>query len=516
MYLVQNLNKEKEIYKLDQVNCMEKPIAIMLDGYNQIYRHIFHLFMKMMQSYNLNYYKEIDFSNLRTMSRVDIIMNREMNIKLKSKNKFSSCEDFCNFIDLNIQANNPVVVPANLKELYYSKFYLKNDWYHSFLVYDHDKERGLFHIFDSVQTSNPINYDKFVIQEKVLYDMYKSFNENLYEESVYYIDSSQVANEIDVKQLVINCLNKFVYHRSENVYIEVDLINKIISEKKINQDEINKFRSIYHHKEVFFYELSFFFQKIERDVDKVKQFNKLKENLLDKWDIVSSKIIYKLYHRNIDGIMADLKNVLNYEESMRIFIKDILNTLNFNVIKKNCEEDKEYSFINNEDNIITKISERSFKFCFNNNKLYNNWFKDESPKIIYNTQITTNSNVEMSARFCLDKYETGSNFIIGFIFNTNSGENYLFGLNSGVALQMEHTSVDNCMLVFPINSDSVEIKVNIVNKHLHIICKINEEEKKDFDVDVNGEIKMCGVCCKTWMKFQPLILRVEDLKISIK
>ena len=113
MYLVQNLNKEKEIYKLDQVNCMEKPIAIMLDGYNQIYRHIFHLFMKMMQSYNLNYYKEIDFSNLRTMSRVDIIMNREMNIKLKSKNKFSSCEDFCNFIDLNYFPNLREIIIIN-------------------------------------------------------------------------------------------------------------------------------------------------------------------------------------------------------------------------------------------------------------------------------------------------------------------------------------------------------------------------------------------------------------------
>lgn len=516
MYLVQNVNKQKEIYTLDQVNCMEKPIAIMLDGYNPSYRHIFILFMKMMQSYNLNYYKEINFCNLRTMPRVDIIMDREMNIKLKSNNRFSSCEDFYNFIDLNIQANNPVVVPVNLKELYYSKFYLKNDWYHSFFVYDHDKERGLFHIFDSVQISNPINYDKFVIQEKVLYDMYKSFNENLYEESVYYIDSSQVSKEIDIKKSVINCLNKFVYDRSKNVYIEVDLINKIISEKKINRDKINELRSIYHRKEVFYNELNFFFKKIGCDIDKVKKFNKLKENLLDNWNIVSCKIIYKLYHSNIDGIIADLKNVLDYEESMFLFVKGILNTLNFDVVKSSYEEDKEYSFINNEDKIITKISKSSFQFCFNNNKLYNNWFKDESPKIMYNTQVTTNSNVEMSARFCLDKYEVGSNFIIGFIFKTNSGENYLFGLNSGMSLQMEHTSVNNCMLTFPTDDNNIRIMVNIANNHLHINCKINKEKKKAFDIDVNSEIKMCGVCCKTWMKFQPLILRVEDLKVSIR
>lgn len=516
MYLLQEVNEEKEIYTLDQVNCMEKPIGIMLQSYNPLYKRMFYLFMKMAQSYNINYYKELEFHNMRTMPRTELIMKREMNIELHSKKEFLNINDFFDFINMNIQNNNPVIVPANLRELYYSKFYLKNDWYHSFFVYDYDKERGLYHIFDSVQRNDDIDYYKFVIPEKTLYDMYQSFNYNLYEESIYYINSEHMPEKIDAYKVMHNFLNRFVYDRVENEYLEIDMIYEIINDKKINQEKINMIRSIYHYKEVLYNELSFFFQEIDYDQSKIKNFNDLKKSLLDNWNSVSCKVIYELYKNNMDGILSLFKKVLDCEKNMFQFCKEIVETFNYDTENNSNKEKLGYRFVNNEDYIISNILENSFQFCFNNNRLYNNWFKDQSPKIIYNNLIPIEADVEMSARFCLHEYEVGSCFLIGFIIKTNMGESYLFGLHAGVSLRLEHTSVNNCILDIPANMDKVQLGVSVINNHLYINFQDGHEKKEVCAIPVNGNVNMVGVCCKTWGEFHPLIVGVEKLEVSVR
>ena len=179
MYILGEIKQVDDIYSLEEVNCLEKPLGIMLNSFNSLYRNIYLLLQKMTQSYNIKYYCENIFRQKNTMERSRDILEREMGIKLY---RIEDPEDLLGCIKGKLAENNPVIVPVNLRELYYSSFYNKENWIHSFLIFGYNEENRLFNIFDSTQRHDEGGYNlyKFVVEEDTLYRMHKSFSEHIY------------------------------------------------------------------------------------------------------------------------------------------------------------------------------------------------------------------------------------------------------------------------------------------------------------------------------------------------
>lgn len=513
MYILGEIKQVDDIYSLEEVNCLEKPLGIMLNSFNSLYRNIYLLLQKMTQSYNIKYYCENIFRQKNTMERSRDILEREMGIKLY---RIEDPEDLLGCIKGKLAENNPVIVPVNLRELYYSSFYNKENWIHSFLIFGYNEENRLFNIFDSTQRHDEGGYNlyKFVVEEDTLYRMHKSFSEHIYEEGIYYVISKDISLDVDIRKYLCKCVYHFCYLRVENPYIELDFIGKVLKENRVNQQEIRRLMRICHYKKVFYNELEGLLRIVGIDSALLDKYIAIRDELVKKWSKINGKIMYYLYKKMMGKVQEEVQHVLVIEETMLSCMKEIL---------KKLEEDKiittlsheDVNFVNNSDNIISKVSDNEFIFKFDNGKIYNNWFEDCAPKIIFN-DVKNYNNFVIKAKFVLEEYTEGSNFVLGIYLKDNMGSSYIFGLNSGVSILFEHTGVNNAILEIEHGSCITDIEIEIVNQQLYINYR-GDEKKETYaaQTQIKGGVVCVGICCKTWGEAQKLRFRVKDIEIEM-
>lgn len=512
MYILNEMNEVDDIYSLEEVNCLEKPVGVMLNSFNPLYRHFYLLFEKMMQSYNFKYYSDINYNEMITMERSYHILKREMNIEL---HKIEDTANFFDIINQNLDKNNPVIVPGNLRELYYSNFYNKADWTHSFLVYEYDEDNGLYRVFDSTQRHDEAGHKlyKFVVPKDVLYKMFKSFNEHIYKEGIYYLSSKDIPCLVNCHDLLFKCVYEFCNFRKDNPYIELDFINQIMNSKKINQDDIKGFIQISHFKKVFFNELSELLKDELSDYDLFNKYSKLSKELIDKWFEIDGKIVYYLYKKNKEKINLEINKVIKIEEKMLGCMNEILSAISQAIIDETLVTEKNL-LVNNSDNIISKTSDDEYLFDFNENKIYNNWFSDDSPKVIFNDSKINYDNVTIKVKFKLEKYIKGANFLFGVYLKDSTGSSYIFGGNSGVSMLFEHSKVNNSIWEKEEFSQDIYIIMKILNKKLDIMYILNNGSKVEVpSFLIKGEAVQLGVCCKTWGIPKKVCFTVKDIEV---
>lgn len=229
MYSLNDLHRIDDEYEVDEVNCLEKPVALLLHSFNPVYRNLYLFFVKMNRCYNLQKYKDLHYENMTTMQRATLVLKQEMGIDIEKQN---NCKDIHIFINEQIKKNNPIIIPVNLKELYYSKFYNKVDWTHSFLIYGYDKDNELYQVFDSVQNVGGKNLYEFVVQKKEMEKLYESFCENIYADGIYYIESNLVDCKKNWYEIFKNGVNEFINYRTEKAYVEIEFIENLCKKEK--------------------------------------------------------------------------------------------------------------------------------------------------------------------------------------------------------------------------------------------------------------------------------------------
>ncbi|RSJ08854.1 hypothetical protein D8833_09915 [Streptococcus intermedius] len=104
-------------------------------------------------------------------------MNIEVQKIIIRKNIIPTLEDF-------LTKNFPVIVPINLKYLFYSDKYLEEDWPHPFVIKGFDHKKKIFYILDYTQLkSDQIQENDFSIDYDSLVQVFESyfFNINDYE-----------------------------------------------------------------------------------------------------------------------------------------------------------------------------------------------------------------------------------------------------------------------------------------------------------------------------------------------
>ena len=511
MYILSEMKQVNDIYSVDEVNCLEKPLGVMLSNFNPLYRSFYLLFQKMTQSYNIEYYHEESFRKKNTMSRSSDILGRELGIQLY---RVEDPEDLLGFINDKLAENNPVIIPVNLRELYYSTYYNKADWIHSFLIFGHNEKNKLYDIFDSTQRhdADEFNLYKFVVEEDTLYRMHKSFSDHIYQEGIYYVISSDISLDVDLHKYLYKCIDMFCNSRMANAYVELDIVDQILTDKQVNQQNIKRLMRRCHYKKVFYSELEGLLRTVKVDTDLLDKYIAIQDELLKIWYKINGKIMYYLYKNKSEKVKKEIQQALMIEEDMFSCMNDILNHLeNVEVIALPSHE--KVSFVNNSDNIISKVSDNEFIFEFNNGEIYNNWFEDCAPKVVF-SDIKDYSSFTTRSKFILDEYTEGTNFVFGVYLKDDMGSSYIFGLNSGVSMLFEHTGVNNAVLEMEDCSCITDIEIKVLNQQLYI--SYMSDEKSDpckTQTKIEGNVISVGICCKTWGEAQKLCFRVKDIEI---
>lgn len=509
MFLLENIKEFEDGYKVEQVNCLEKPLLILLYNYNEVYSHCFLAFHKLLQSYLINSYEH--FNNDITMNRAGKILKKEFDINLK-------CEEVINdineFIRIQIDNNNPVIIPVDLYELYYSKHYKNSHWIHSFLIYKYDNINSIYYIVDATQQFDD-TYHKFTIPFDMLEKMYFSFNNYIYHTGIYYIESDSV----NLKPDVMNFINKILlyYFKAEpkEVCREIEILSDYKAQKLSKQEITKRLLQIKNYKNVLYNELEWMLNQTNINNVLKEKYNHLKCNLIKNWKEISGKLTYYIYKSDFSIIIRLLEPVLCAEGDMLNFLSLLPDDVMFN---KSVTCDIKDSFIvdNNQDNIIS-MSDNWIVFKFDTNKIYDNWTKDNAPKILYSENDIRNKILNASVKLDLTSCRTGANYMAGFYIKTEKSSTYLCGVNSGVCISMDQSGINPNIFIIDRCSQKLNMKIIIINEAIRFECvDLNNNERLTIkEIILDSVACEFGIACKTWGGYTSLKMVFSDFNIEL-
>ncbi len=511
MYQLSELKKYSESYDVNHLNCMERPFAAALNSFNSIYRSLFIILLKMSQCYKIRNYEKDLYSEFRTIKKVKYILKKEFNVELSEVT--CSPENINTTIEKILDNNNPVFVPGNLIELFYSKFYKTSDWMHLFLIKGCDSFKKIYHILDSTQRRDELDYDcyDFVITYDILKDMYASFNKNIYHEKIYFIDSNKVDRTPDINNILLNILNLFCFDLEEEPYNE-------ILELKPNSPNCDHLFRLANYKEAFWGELIIVLKYCLKENNYISDFEQGTKYLIEKWKAFDRKLIYNLLKKNHQIIENSLNEIIKIEEKLREKCKYFLNELkNQKYVFMNNDSIKHYYTENNNDLIIKNIGDNSFEFNFDGRKFYNSWFSDDSPKIVFRMpEYDINSIIKFESQFKIIDASKAQSYMLGVFFRCASGITYFWGINCGTSILFENTGVNSNIIEVFESYEDYKIGFTISNKKIQLFYYDQLKKKKTVDTNtiLTEPIVEYGIECKTWEKPQKLIFQAYHLKLN--
>ncbi len=262
-------------YKVDMVDCYEKPLAHLLGYINPRYASLYLLLQKMFDSYEFQGRENIDYY-------IQELFQVHLEFSSDSKNILS-------FIRHYIAQGYPVLLTGDLYELFYSDHYHISHWPHWFIITQYDDSRKLCRILDDTHRGkSDTEYREFHLTYEILEKMNLSF--------------LKILNKRQGMTAIIP---------KKNTILDCDLIlEKIL---KMYVDEVTPYKVTTYSQNTYFEEL---LKSITENVDSSK-----KESYIAN--------IMRINKYKCVVIMGLIKNMdtLGYDKQIQDELKEISNKL---------------------------------------------------------------------------------------------------------------------------------------------------------------------------------------------
>ncbi|HEM9343490.1 TPA: hypothetical protein U3J84_001980, partial [Streptococcus agalactiae] len=193
------IRPKTKFYLLDQVNCVSRAVSLGISSYNKELSDIFLMIDGFEKCYPIKELREVK----EPYDREIILAQKYLNLNFK---KLYLENNFFETLEENIMQNIPVIIPINLREIFYSDHYKEDDWEHPIIIKGFDSLKRIFYILDYTQlkSDNPQDRD-FCIEYDTLYNAYKSYFENIASTSQNFI---LILEESDTlyREVFYNCV----------------------------------------------------------------------------------------------------------------------------------------------------------------------------------------------------------------------------------------------------------------------------------------------------------------------
>lgn len=492
-------------YPVDKIDCFEKPISMVFEEVSDYLGTFFIIYSKLFKTYNVN--KEVSyndyFSNISKEKFGIEILFEPIDNDLHSK------------IKQNIDRNSFTLVPGNLKELYYSEHYKINDWPHLFLINGYDEQKDIYYILDAIQLKKDNEkYREFVIQKNCLINMFDSYSMINNEKYIISYNITDKFYEINKHNILINCLEILRKGIVNKAFMELNIIDDIknsINDKIIFDELIKNLINTCKYKEVLLNEICDLLKKFSYPEEEIASIKNDKDILIEKWFLFNNKTIKNLYNETIEIDEKKLDEIINLENNLKYHIDICIDFLKFISLEQDSNVTASRLKVeNNNDSIISMYNNDIIEFKFANNKVYDSWISDDSPKVIMdavNKNFVLSTDIEVVTK----TFEEG--FEAGLFFRTSDGKMYTWtidynnktNLNLIGIKSIEQNFYDNNGIFIEVNNDSVILGIN-KNKQKIVTSKIS----------IEGDIIQVGLLCKTWGNCKKLDVRFLNYEIINK
>ncbi|OPZ94704.1 MAG: Tyrocidine synthase 3 [Firmicutes bacterium ADurb.Bin419] len=297
--------------------------------------------MKFIQSYQANGFVDEALIIPDLENTITWIIENRLKLKLNIEN--ANTQGMHEYIQHQIDNGIPVMVTVNLKKLYYSQYYMQQEWPYLLLINGYDCDKKVYYIVDSTHTElsgekEGQNYSQFIITYDMLETLYKSY-ENVMDRA--YIASIQLEDGVERNhnEMLKEFVEFFISERSKEPYREKAFVNEILN--KIEKGIEVKRSSIFEpttkidfiftrtisYKE-FLYDIfsSFIFGNTENQNLK-EEFGFLKKELLSNWRKVLNTSILGLNLKRSFDLSQLINKSIEIEEKIRQLSRSFLDEL---------------------------------------------------------------------------------------------------------------------------------------------------------------------------------------------
>ncbi|MBQ9314654.1 MAG: hypothetical protein IJ220_06680 [Clostridia bacterium] len=469
-------------YSSDKVNCFERQIANALEFYHENFGKVYLILNKIRDTYVV-YNKNFRNINLFEIIGVEI--------------KHESC-DFCNLINSvikKIDMNEIVLLEGDLKNLFYSNYYMNSSWPHLLLIEGYDTEKNLLYVFDNAQFSDlDLMYDHF----KLTYSLLQDFSTKKEFCRIISINKLENFNKNSLSEIILkltDILITSIKNYNNIIVFEIENKRQIDNNYLIN---IPKFMEVLYNE--YFNIVHSILNKcnLKEDMNFIKYINLWKK-------IVNRNILSYLRNKSIAGISEEEKKEIKDFESVIVLelclVKKRLT--NIKPVLPLFHEDK-YLIENDNDHII-ETDDKNIYFHFCKNKSYNMWLEDSAPKCVLHKGKL--KDFIISIKIVIDRAYTVESFQTGIYFKLDN-RIYFAAIDNSNLIVLDEIGVDNLSYNKEVSYKHtllVEYKNSILSVRIDDDTYILSRYISGTDMEI-GEL---GVACKTWGK--PGTLKINCL-----
>lgn len=512
---ISKLKGNKDNYELDEISCFEKPFGIAMEGFGEKYSNLFYAVLKMVKSYVIETY---DFNEDDIRAELDIILSIIDGIFNIEVGNSDVKVDVCDYITDKLENENIVLIPGDLSEVYFSKYYKKQSWPHLFLIKGYDMDNSLFFVIDSTQfyKENLNCYREFVIPCKIIEEAYKKYKLG-YPGGIYYInaESKNVSNFLGI---FIEMLKLFLNMKNGKSYRELRMVENLY-----NKFEDSKFVSNYtadiinlnKEKAVFFTELLNCLKELEYSENKIENLEKLLDEIVKEWKLHLNIVLFNVAKKKKVDIDKAFSNVILKEkllfQNVNIIVEDLINNYNDNKLSSS-----KYILENNEDNLISIDKENGIAFSLPKGKVYSSWFEDDSPKAIISNHNKKNNKFTIECAVKIIESSSFSKYHAGIFLRTSKNNIYCWGVHCGNIVRIDLSGISMDLFSYEYAENRYNLKTEVSASKC--IVKLYDNEDTNIvthEIELIDEIIEVGVCCKTWDESDHIKISFEDINYNV-
>lgn len=508
-----NLSTKNRIdqYPLTHMDCVEKAICAMLGEFNENFPSTYLIYSNYIWCY-----KREEIGKFRNEMGILEYLCKNSILPLTFMTKEVISEVY-NSVENFIEQGKVCLIPGNLNELYYSKYYHTCNWPHLFYINGCRKGEKIFNIIDSVQkTENEQIFSKFVMEYEKLEKVYTSYcltykDNMMYSKPnvIYYFEKSPASEkEVDIFQIIKSIIVEL--EETYNGHNEIQMINNIKkmyimgSERQFNYNyDIKeflgnvkiKFGRIIKKKEVFFSEiLSNIDNYIKPDI--LEELKKESSTLIKNWNAFFRIMIADFLRGNITEVENKLRNSINQE-------CDYINKLYDTVV--HCEVrnvdvalKKIWKYENNKEKEIY-FDKNIFTLKIRND--HNAWIEDNSIKIMLRQTVANKKKLRLISHVSVLGSYKNTNYHVGIVFKTSNDKMYFWGCYNEECIRLSNIGIKVDVIDMVSNDKITEVDLGVIKEDsiVRLYYRTKSGKDKYVKIPVLGEqIVEIGLGCKTW------------------
>lgn len=480
-------------YEYDVITCYEHPLFAAIEYYEHGAGRYYALLSKFYGIYCSGNVRKQVMSEMREILGVEV--------KNLEKNNYKMLKKY-------VEEGMPVLMGVNLKDIFYSSYYLEKDWVHWMLIKGYKDKGNMITVLDNTQYEYiGHSYGEFHIPFKMLNKANGSYRKKFGHEyslmsvrKCAYISPKDTYQRIMEKYLSINLEETNNYRQItiletyEKILLSGMLGGEILLEFEKKLININKYRQL------FFDEIKEEMLKYQYNDVEVKQYEQEVGKLSKKWQEYILKSLLKLKRGTENELKLD-SEIISLECLIQRMVTLFLEYIKKEHVKK-IQSNILYKYIleNDEDQLI-RVKEEDIEFCFNGKKIYNWWDVDNAPKVIVykqDVQRKRKINFETILKSKMLVHETEKTLYEAGIFirNKDTGGSIIMGIEN-----------NNYAVVDIVGIVGYKYDIKKQNEY-HLFLEIDkgkikmglyEEKNKKVLWEQEEFVRMdIGVTCKTW------------------